>query len=77
MYIFFNFCVHSLGMIDAGIGESQINTVLSSLNVPAVTAPLLKRHERIVGTAIEAVAQESCLESIRLENEITLNKMQK
>lgn len=51
-------------MLDGGFGESHLNTLLTSLNIPAVSSSLLKRHERIVGPAIEAVAKESCIEGI-------------
>ena len=54
-------------MIDAGIGEAQLNTVLSALNIPPLTATILKRYERIVGRVIETVAKNSCHESIKLE----------
>lgn len=62
-----------LALFDAGIGEAQINTILSAINVPTVTWALLKRYERIVGSAIEAVALESCQESVR--EEIALTKV--
>ncbi|XP_046408211.1 uncharacterized protein LOC124172766 [Ischnura elegans] len=57
----------ALGMLDAGIGPTHANAFLTCLNVPAVTESLLKRSERIVGPAIEDVANKSCLLSSTLE----------
>ncbi|KAJ8684806.1 hypothetical protein QAD02_020599 [Eretmocerus hayati] len=59
----------AFGMIDAGIGP--VNTLLSALNAPSVNHTTLKRYERIIGPAIERVAEKSCIESIRLEKEFT------
>ena len=61
-----------VGMIDAGIGESHVNTFLSAMDVPSYSPQLMKKHERIVGPVIEEVAEESCIQSIRLEKEKTL-----
>jgi len=64
-----------LGMIDGGLGETQVNTLLSSLNMPAVPSTTLKRYERKVGNAIESVAKESCCESIVVEKMLTQNEL--
>lgn len=62
-------------MIDSGLGDSQINTLISTLNVPAIPSTTLKRYERKVGVAIEAISKESCEERIRLEKKLTLENM--
>ncbi|XP_043271195.1 uncharacterized protein [Venturia canescens] len=62
----------AVAILDAGIGEAQMNTILSALDIPAVTKSLLKRHERIVGVAIEELANESCRTSIRIEKDLTV-----
>ncbi|XP_058801227.1 uncharacterized protein LOC131669988 [Phymastichus coffea] len=62
----------ALGIIDAGIGETQFNILLSALNINTVSDTLLKRYERIVGPAIEALAKDSCLNV--LKEEIALAK---
>jgi hypothetical protein len=59
-------------MIDAGIGPTHVNAVLSCLNIPAVPVSTLKKHENIVGPAIGTVARNSCLEACIEEREITL-----
>jgi len=57
-------------MLDAGIGPAQLNTLLSALNIQPVSESLLKRHERVVGPFIEAVAADSCKEAIQLEKSL-------
>jgi hypothetical protein len=59
-------------MLDSGIGETHVNSLLSSLNVPTLTAAFLKRHEHAVGHAINNVAENSCIESAKLEGVLTL-----
>ncbi|KAH0549838.1 hypothetical protein KQX54_015017, partial [Cotesia glomerata] len=59
--------------IDAGIGEAQINTILSALDIPIINSALLKRYGRIVGAAIEQVAEDSCQDFIRLEKQLTID----
>ncbi|KAJ8671439.1 hypothetical protein QAD02_002698 [Eretmocerus hayati] len=65
----------AFGMIDAGIGVTHVNTLLSALNSPTINHNTLKRYERIIGPAIEAVAKKSCIESIRLEKELTVRAL--
>lgn len=52
-------------IINGEFEETNIITVLSSINVPNVSAKTLKKYKRIVGPVIEAVAKEKFLESIR------------
>jgi len=35
---------------------------------------VFKRHEKKVGAAIEQLAKESCLENLKLEREMTIEK---
>ena len=46
-------------MINAGIGERQANTFLTTLKLPPVHHKTLKTVERKVGQAFEVVADES------------------
>uniref|UniRef100_A0ABD2WA73 Integrase catalytic domain-containing protein n=1 Tax=Trichogramma kaykai TaxID=54128 RepID=A0ABD2WA73_9HYME len=64
----------ALGMLDTGTGTSQINSLLSTLDIPTVSKTTMKRHERIVGVAIEDVAKNSCVESILLEKKLAEEK---
>ncbi|XP_066583761.1 uncharacterized protein [Prorops nasuta] len=61
----------AIGMLDAGIGEIKINTLLSALNVQSVTDKSLKRYERCVGPVIEEVANNSCVDAIEAEKYLT------
>lgn len=56
-------------MLDAGIGATHVNLVLTSLNIPAVSEKTLKSREREIGPAIEQVAKTSCNESLCSEKE--------
>lgn len=58
-------------MIDAGIGYTHVAAVFSSMNMPYSSHTTLKRHERIVGPAIEKVAHKSCVEAAKLEKGLT------
>lgn len=59
-------------MIVAGIKPDQLHTFLTALNIPALPPTLVKRHERLVGPAIETVAENSCQNSIKLEKAMTI-----
>ncbi|XP_053595646.1 transmembrane protein 185B-like isoform X2 [Microplitis demolitor] len=60
-------------LIDAGIGEAHINTILSALNIPHVTGSLIQKYVRLVTPAFKVVANESCLKSVQLEKKITID----
>lgn len=62
-------------MLDAGLGETKLNTFLSGQNIPPVDHKSLKRWERCVGYAIEGLADESCKEAILQEKELTISTM--
>ena len=53
----------ALGALNAGIGQTRVNSLFSCLNVPSVNHVTFKVREREVGKAVESVAQASCLES--------------
>lgn len=58
-------------MIDAGLRESQINTLLSAMNILTVRSNLVKRHERLIGVLLEGLAKESCEEALKFEKKLT------
>ena len=62
-------------MIDTGIGTTHLNSIMSTLNIPAITGTLSKRNERDVGKKVEELAHESCREALKLEKELTLTAM--
>jgi len=61
-----------VAMVDSGSGPRPLNNILSAVNVPAVSESLLKRHERVVGPAIEAIAKRSCAKYIEQEKQLTV-----
>ena len=50
-------------MLHAGIGPTDVNALLSSINIPAVASSTIKE----IGPAIEKVAKTSCLDSMEEE----------
>jgi len=63
-----------VGALDGGFGATHMNAFLSSLNIPVVKADTFKRYERVVGPAMEKVAEGSCQEAIQEEKTLTLAK---
>ncbi len=58
-----------LGTLDAGIGETHLNTILTTMNIPPITCGTFKKREREVGLAVEKVAKRSCSEVLMKEKE--------
>ena len=50
-----------------GIGDIAVNRFFAALNLPSVVAKTLKKCEREVGSAFEAVAESTCQEAIEKE----------
>lgn len=51
-------------MLLCGIGDTTINSLLGTLNLPPVTKTTLKRRERETGIAFAEVAYESCCQAL-------------
>ena len=64
----------ALGCLHAGIGQTHINNVLSTINIPTINSSTFKRREREVGKAIENVAKASCRDSVTKEKGQLLNQ---
>ncbi|KYN10437.1 hypothetical protein ALC57_17424, partial [Trachymyrmex cornetzi] len=60
--------------IESGTGNTHLNKILSAVNVPIMHTSVFKRYEKKVGAAIEELAKESCLENLKLEREMTIEK---
>lgn len=56
-----------MGCLHAGIGQTHINNVLSTINPPTISSSKFKLREREVGKAVEDVAKTSCLDSLNKE----------
>ncbi|CAD6233990.1 GSCOCG00007453001-RA-CDS [Cotesia congregata] len=62
----------ALVVLDGGIEETQLNTILSALNLPPVDHNLIKRYERLVGPATETVTKENCHDALKVEEELKI-----
>ncbi|XP_048749762.1 uncharacterized protein LOC125647095 [Ostrea edulis] len=62
------------GMINGGLGETHVNTLLAILNIPGICHANLKEREREVGQKLEEMAIASC--SRNLANEVALTDSQ-
>ena len=56
-----------LGSLHAGMGNTHLNNLLSTMNVLTMNHNLFKRREREVGNALEKVATDSCKFKLNLE----------
>ena len=55
-------------MINAGIGETQLNNLLAAMNLPPISTFCLKEHKREISKIVEEVAEISCNTAISQEN---------
>ena len=64
----FNINSHAaLGCLHTGIGNTHLNNLLSTMNIPTMNHSTFKAREREVGNAVEHVAQTSCKENMNIE----------
>ena len=56
--------VVAVGILDAGIGATDISTVFSAMNIPRVHHRTLRRRERSVRKVTESAAKRSCQENL-------------
>ena len=49
-----------IGVIDAGLGEKQVNSLLSALNIPLIRPATIKRRERELVPHLGKMAEENC-----------------
>lgn len=55
------------GLIHAGIGETQLNKLLNTMNIPSITHTTIDRCRRHLCKPLETVAEKSCDEALSLE----------
>ena len=60
----------TLGMINAGIGATNLNAVLTTMNIPAWHHKPMKARERSIGVHIESVAKSSCVAAVQKERDL-------
>lgn len=58
-------------MVHSGIGERQVNSLLSTLNIPAVCHKTLSRRQKEIGAAVNYVAQDSTERALKEEIDLT------
>ena len=59
----------ALGCVHTGVGNTHLNNLLSTLNVPSMNSSTLKNREREAGKVIELVAKNSCQQILNLDRE--------
>ncbi len=52
--------MRGIGKSAHGIGETHLNTVLATMNIPTMSRANFKKREREVGPVTEGVAKKSC-----------------
>jgi len=57
-------------MIHAGIGETHVNALLTTIGLPSISCKTLKKMERIIGPLIEAEAIQRCTDARKDEYDI-------
>ena len=63
----------AVGMVHAGMGPADVNSFLSSLNLPTVHHSSLKNLERkFVGPSLEALAKKSCSDAVNEEAKLSI-----
>ena len=65
------------GCLDAGMGYTHINKLLSGLNIPQYNWQSYKIHEVEVGLAGKKLARESCIRAVAEERRLTLENIDK
>ena len=61
-------------MLASGLGESDCNSLFTGMNLPEISNTTFKRNERKVGVVFEAVAKDSCEESLIEEKNLALKQ---
>lgn len=56
----------------SGIGPSQVNALLSSLNIPTISTQTLQNRQNEMGTVMEKVAEDTKRSSLHEEIQATL-----
>ena len=63
----------ALGYLHAGIGQTHINNVLSTVNTPTLNSSTFKQREREVGRVVEDITKTSCQESLKVDKAEAIN----
>ena len=66
-----------VGTLNSGIGNTHVNKLLASLNIPEFNWNTYKTHEKEVGKFVEQMAQETCVRAAFEEREKTIENCEK
>ena len=58
------------------MGQTQLNKLLYTLDLPGLQGNLFKKHERLIGPIVENVAKDSCAEAALLERQLTIKNVE-
>ena len=64
-------------MINSGVGFTNLNKLLTSVNIPSISFTTHKRYEEEAGRALESIAKDSCERAVEIEKQLTVNNMSK
>ncbi|XP_078372624.1 uncharacterized protein LOC144656263 [Oculina patagonica] len=59
----------ALGCLHVGVGNTHLNNLLSTLNIPTMNSSTFKTREREAGKAVEQVAKFSCQHFLNMEKD--------
>ena len=62
-----------LGSLHAGIGNTRLNNLFSTMNIPTMNNRTFKSREREVECAVEVLAQASCKKNMEVEKKIPVD----
>lgn len=60
-------------MIHAGIGETHMNAIFTTMGLPSISSKTLKKRERFIGPVIEETAQMSLQNACDEERIMTMS----
>ena len=58
------------GMLHAGIGETRVNNLFTTMNLPQISHASLKKRENEIGSVLETFAKESADSALATEKEL-------
>ena len=64
------------GAFDAGVGQTELNKILTCLDIPTVNLKLYSKYEKEVGPIIEKAARQSCRNIENEERKEVMKKIQ-
>ncbi|KAK0073983.1 hypothetical protein PV326_012851 [Microctonus aethiopoides] len=65
------------GTLNTGLGNSHLNKILSSVDVPNCNSASFQNHEKEVGSATWKLTDESCKNAVAEERQLTIENIEK